>query len=488
MAGPLCKGLFVLAGFLCVVGIVLVVVGSRNQFVEKTEYALTVVDAGGSGTRLIVYKLIDDLVEQRVECEGKGLGNWKTEEFPILEKKLEACYKTGQTFLPEGSSNTPIYFGATAGMRVLKLRDPASYDTIWNMVRKTLNTTDYDVKWADVFPGRYEAEFSWIAANILSKGFVTNDIQGMAETGSSSVQIAFPVDEATDPAKHIYPVDIEGKKMSVYEYSYLCYGESEAWRRFHALLIKDSGYSTGIVEDPCTNAGFNWTRTSKFLWNVPCVKGDYAKDMFGYSIDGPSENDNQTYHLRGTSQPEKCLNLLKQMISTNCTNNTTCGLNDVLQPEVHGKFMALSSFYYSTHYMGLPYNGQKEEYWEKTKKLCNTPFNEMTPPYEEENSKYKSKQCWDSIFTYFLLSEGFKFDKDNWNIEYIKKINGKSADWSLGVAYRNKENAYQHQVDVSQPKYKALFISGIVLIVLSIVFIIAGIIVCKKDSNSYDSI
>ena len=46
----------------------------------------------------------------------------------------------------------------------------------------------------------------------------------------------------------------------------------------------------------------------------------------------------------------------------------------------------------------------------------------MTPPYEEEPSIYKSKQCWDSIFTYFLLSEGFKFDKDNWNVEYIKKV------------------------------------------------------------------
>ena len=32
---------------------------------------LTVVDAGGSGTRLIVYKLIDKVVEERVECEGK---------------------------------------------------------------------------------------------------------------------------------------------------------------------------------------------------------------------------------------------------------------------------------------------------------------------------------------------------------------------------------------------------------------------------------
>ena len=59
----------------------------------------------------------------------------------------------------------------------LRMRDPSRYDTIWNMVRKTLNTTDYDVLWADVFPGRYEAEFSWIAANLLSKGFVSYKFQ-----------------------------------------------------------------------------------------------------------------------------------------------------------------------------------------------------------------------------------------------------------------------------------------------------------------------
>ena len=50
---------------------------------------------------------------------------------------------------------------------------------------------------------------------------------------------------------------------------------------FQLFITKDSGYSTDIVEDPCSNEGYNWTRTSEFLWNVPCVKGDYAKDMFG---------------------------------------------------------------------------------------------------------------------------------------------------------------------------------------------------------------
>lgn len=81
---------------------------------------------------------------------------------------------------------------------------------------------------------------------------------------------------------------------------------------------------------------FSWLILRQFL----------KKDVIstGSSIDGPSANDNQTYRLRGSSQPEKCLKVLKQMISTNCTNNKPCGLNDILQPEVHGKFMVRQFF------------------------------------------------------------------------------------------------------------------------------------------------
>jgi len=49
-----------------------------------------------------------------------------------------------------------------------RLRDPVKYDEIWSMVNRTLNQTDYDVQWAAVFPGKWEARFSWIAANILN--------------------------------------------------------------------------------------------------------------------------------------------------------------------------------------------------------------------------------------------------------------------------------------------------------------------------------
>uniref|UniRef100_A0A7M5WVF2 Uncharacterized protein n=1 Tax=Clytia hemisphaerica TaxID=252671 RepID=A0A7M5WVF2_9CNID len=210
---------------------------------------------------------------------GIGLGNWKEEDYPELEQQLNECYKKGHQYLPDGSTNTPIWFGATAGMRLLKLRDRARYDKIWTLVKKTLNATDYDNKWSDVFPGEYEARFSWITSNILSKGFVNKKTVGMVETGSSSIQIAFAVNESADANKHIDAIKIKGHTVNLYEYSYLCYGEAEGLRRVHAELIKAAGFSNE-ASDPCSNIGYNWTRSSDFLWSVPCVKGDFATTVF----------------------------------------------------------------------------------------------------------------------------------------------------------------------------------------------------------------
>jgi len=60
------------------------------------------------------------VIKLKIWLIDKGLGNWKSSEYPALEKQLLECYEKGHEVLPEDSSKTPIWFGATAGMRVLK--------------------------------------------------------------------------------------------------------------------------------------------------------------------------------------------------------------------------------------------------------------------------------------------------------------------------------------------------------------------------------
>ena len=60
---------------------------------------------------------------------------------------------------------------------------------------------------------------------------------GIAEEGSSSLQLAFEVDEKPDESKNVDLVTVLGKEHALYEVSYLCYGEAEILRRVHANLV-----------------------------------------------------------------------------------------------------------------------------------------------------------------------------------------------------------------------------------------------------------
>jgi len=59
----------------------------------------------------------------------------------------------------------------------------------------------------------------------------------MTEEGSSSLQLAFEVDEEPDSSKGIDRVEVFDSNHTLYEVSYLCYGEAELLRRVHADLV-----------------------------------------------------------------------------------------------------------------------------------------------------------------------------------------------------------------------------------------------------------
>ena len=126
---------------LLLLGVLFVIFGSlefENDIVNASSEKLgVVIDAGGSGTRLIVYQYKDNALKQLLfidNCEDRGLTKWKDTELNDLKRKLTSCFQKGGESLPKGKK-VPMYFAATAGMRLLELRNKTYYEDIWKLFR-----------------------------------------------------------------------------------------------------------------------------------------------------------------------------------------------------------------------------------------------------------------------------------------------------------------------------------------------------------------
>ena len=66
----------------------------------------------------------------------------------------------------------------------------------------------------------------------------TQDNYGIAELGSTSLQLAFAAKEDPDAKESFQYIQINGKNVSVYGHSYLCFGRKEMERRIMAKLVE----------------------------------------------------------------------------------------------------------------------------------------------------------------------------------------------------------------------------------------------------------
>lgn len=64
---------------------------------------------------------------------------------------------------------------------------------------------------------------------------------------------------------------------------------------------------------------------------------------------------------------------------------------------------------------------------------CKTPWNEIKARYPKVKEKYLAEYCFSGAYILTLLENGYNFTSANWNdINFIDKIQGSSAGWTLG--------------------------------------------------------
>ncbi|KEF53941.1 apyrase [Exophiala aquamarina CBS 119918] len=329
-----------------------------------------VLDAGSSGTRVYVYKWLDNTVARldassrhalpELETKDKwtkkvhpGVSTFGTTPELVGDDHLKPLIKHALEYVPkEAVPTTPIFLLATAGMRLLPdfqrdalLRNICSY--VQSETKFLMPDCGLHVQ---VISGETEGLYGWIAANYLLGGFDDKDrhnhgkghhTYGFLDMGGASAQIAF-APNATEAEKHADDLTLlrlrtnngVSQEYKVFVTTWLGFGANEARRRYVKDLV-DSYSAERLTElpDPCLPQGLKLTLDG--------------------SIINLGENPPPGHHLVGTGKFDECLHRTFPLLEKDvpCPDEP-CLVHGVHVPAIDfdvNHFVGISEYWHTTH-------------------------------------------------------------------------------------------------------------------------------------------
>lgn len=212
-----------------------------------THQCIAVIDAGSTGSRLHIFTY--DLDETNSPTQINEI--WSKKITPGLAT-IGATQNQVDTYLThlfsEAPLNIPVYFYATAGMRLI----PQTVQKIY--YQKVQNWFNKQSKWhlveAKTITGNEEALYDWLAVNyhLGTLKSSTSESIGVMDIGGASVQIVFPM-----PSKSTYQkktlnqhmeFDLYGQHFKLFVHSFLGLGQNEM---SHQFLNVPSCFSEGFI-------------------------------------------------------------------------------------------------------------------------------------------------------------------------------------------------------------------------------------------------
>ncbi|XP_005408631.1 PREDICTED: ectonucleoside triphosphate diphosphohydrolase 2 isoform X2 [Chinchilla lanigera] len=139
-----------------------------------------VLDAGSSHTSMFIYKWPTDkendtgIVGQHSSCDvqGGGISSYADDPSKAGQSLVECLEQAMQDVPTERHAGTPLYLGATAGMRLLNLTHPEAAASVLAAVTQTLTQYPFDFRGARILSGQDEGVFGWVTANYLLENFI----------------------------------------------------------------------------------------------------------------------------------------------------------------------------------------------------------------------------------------------------------------------------------------------------------------------------
>lgn len=387
-----------------------------------------ILDAGSSSTKIRIYSWADtiDTVPKFEETfyrkVSPGISAFN-DDFSEIAKYIHTILDILKGELPETTwSHTPLYFMATAGLRLL---DEETTGSIMKAVKQVFmdpkeNPFEFDEENAHILAGEEEALFAWLTVNYLN-GFFANkrassESLGLVEVGGGSVQIAFIPEDPIYAGK--MPATIAGREYGIYCHSYLSYGSTLMADRITEYLIEENKHANVIV-NPCMLIGDSRNGTL----------GDKTVGMIGGG--NASLCESVLLHYLYPAEDDMC-------------SPKPCAIGQVYQPSVKDRqFFTFGLVYFLAKDLGIisePGPLDLKRLQTTARAFCGQSFDNAVKNLGM-SEKFASRNCQDGLYIPLLFSA---LGLDLESVVAAKDMNGASVAWSLGgMLYEEERNRYQ---------------------------------------------
>ncbi|XP_071401750.1 ectonucleoside triphosphate diphosphohydrolase 3 [Centroberyx affinis] len=405
------------------------------------EYGI-VIDSGSSRSNIYLYEWPGEkqnetgVVKEVKNCRVKGDGISEMKADPDKDNAswiaFKACMDNITKAIPaEKHKNTPIFLGATAGMRLLHEKDEQRSNEILASFRSYLQSLPFMFQNASIITGEEEGLYGWITVNYLMGNFLEKTLWnayvrpdgaktvGSMDLGGASTQIAFAVPDDTRGSDYM-PVKLYGYHYNIYTHSFLCYGKNEVERKILDKIVKASQDLTYVL-NPCYAEGFNITMKASLIYDTQCTEKP------------ANYNPDQDIFMVGAPDSDKCRSIVKSIFDFKSCSGANCSFNGVQQPPVTGDFMAYAGFFFTARALGQDGNSELDAFKAAVEEFCRTHWTVLKAEKHWISDRFLKTYCYSGHYVLTLLADGYKFDKETWrNIAFQREVKETSVGWSLG--------------------------------------------------------
>lgn len=349
----------------------------------KEHQCIAVIDAGSTGSRLHIYAY--DLDSTNSPINIKELWNKKAKPgFANIEPESKAIDAYMANLMADApKEEIPVYFYATAGMRLLPLtKQKKFYDELQSWFTQQ---SEWKLIKAKTITGNDEALYDWLSVNYhlgsLQSG--ANESVGVMDMGGASVQIVFPVQKNdTLNNKSQIELDLYGQHLNLYVQSFLGLGQTEVAHQY-------------LNSAAC------------FANNYPLPDGEYGQGNAFACKSEIASLMNEVHKVNKNIQPLLTANPVDSWYSIGGIAN-----------------MADSSLFDFANNQLTSQNLLQQA----DKQICNQQWDNLDIRFP--NDDYVYQYCLFSAYYYALMVDGYGLYPEQ-TINYIPP--SQNLDWTLGV-------------------------------------------------------